>query len=82
MTVRGRVTAISGGLFRVSVDGTVSGLIPALASACRLEIDFEGKTWRAHPPQMGDQVLCWFPEGTYGEGGVVGILESGKGAGS
>lgn len=75
MLVQGNVTAATDGRYQVQVQGQLSAKIPALRSSYRLKIHFEAKTWEETPPQIGDKVLCYFPDAGYLDGYILGLLE-------
>lgn len=73
MMLMGTVVTVQGNLFRVNLGGSLSGLLPCLSSACRLQQDAAGL--RKVPPSFGDRVLCWFPGNAFCDGCIVGLQE-------
>ena len=74
MTYSGKVTTIAKGGFRVNINGNVSGPLKRLSGACRLVVNQQG-VFEKRLPEVGDEVLCWFPGEALVDGYVVGIVE-------
>lgn len=74
MILLGRVSTVSGRLFRVNFGDSLSAPIPRLTSACRLRVNLPNSVEEL-PPAVGDKVLCWFPGDAFCDGCIIGIEE-------
>lgn len=73
MVVCGNVKTISGKLYRVNIDGSLSAPIPRLSTAGRLHVSLPD-TVELLPPVVNDSVLCWFPGDALCDGYIIGIV--------
>lgn len=77
MLTEARISAVKGSRYRVEVDGSVTGYLPALATACHWSIDFEAQVVRRESLRAGDRVLAYVDDGDYSQGVVLGLCEEG-----
>lgn len=74
MIVEGTVSVVSGSLFRVNIGGSLSAPIQRTTSAFRLKIALP-ESIEQLPPQIGDNVICWFPGDSLCDGYIIAIVE-------
>lgn len=74
MELLASVSSVENGKYRVSAGGSVSAPITRLSSAVRLKENENGAI-KITLPQVGDDVLCWFPGSALTDGIIIGIKE-------